>query len=73
MEVFRLLDKCGNAGAVGDQDGAEDFAMTSDDIVLISSGLVWPVLQPVPKHGRILSLKLGQPETEMKPVELING
>ena len=45
----------------------------SDEIVLISSGLVWPVLQPAPKHGRILSLKLGRPETELKAVHHVNG
>ena len=74
--LFRI--KCGNSVAIG-LNGAEDFALTADNIVLISSGAVWPVFQPAPRVGKIFSLNLDKLSSkdplyrDAREVELVNG
>jgi len=53
--------------------GAEDMAVTSDNVALITSGLLWPVFQEQPKNGKIYSLDLENPKLDQfKQVPILN-
>jgi len=54
--------------------GAEDMAVTQDNVALITSGLMWPVFQEQPKNGKIYSLDLENPKLDhFKEVPILNA
>lgn len=53
--------------------GAEDMAVTIENVALITSGLMWPVFQEQSKVGKIYSLDLEVPnQKEFQEVPLLN-